>query len=146
MIMRYLVLVSHGTFAPGYHNALGMIVGADRDDILSTSMLDGMALDTYEENLRKLVAHIQPTDEVILLGDLAAGSPLTRAAQVLSEQGLLDNSIVVGGMNLPMAITAACADPDESLEDVLEELLECAREEVRQVTFEVPEDENDDDI
>ncbi len=30
--MRYCILVSHGTFAPGLHNALGMMAGADRED------------------------------------------------------------------------------------------------------------------
>ena len=30
--MRYLILVSHGTFAPGLHNALGMMAGSDRED------------------------------------------------------------------------------------------------------------------
>ena len=41
--MRYLILVSHGTFAPGLHNAVGMMAGADRKDIRWTSLLDGMA-------------------------------------------------------------------------------------------------------
>ena len=40
--MRYLILVSHGTFAPGLHNTLGMMAGSDREDIRSTSLLDGM--------------------------------------------------------------------------------------------------------
>ena len=50
--MRYLILVSHGTFAPGLHNALGMMAGSDREDIRSTSLLDGMDVDTFRVNRR----------------------------------------------------------------------------------------------
>ena len=43
--MRYVVLVSHGTFAPGLHSVLKMLAGGDREDILSASMEDGMGAD-----------------------------------------------------------------------------------------------------
>ena len=48
--MKYVVLVSHGTFAPGLHNTLGMLAGSERKDILDTSLLDGMSINTFEKN------------------------------------------------------------------------------------------------
>lgn len=58
--MRYLILVSHGTFAPGLHNALGMMAGSDREDIRSTSLLDGMDVDTFRANFAELVGTSPP--------------------------------------------------------------------------------------
>ena len=58
--MRYLILVSHGTFAPGLHNALGMMAGSDREDIRSTSLLDGMDVDTFRANFTELVGGHPP--------------------------------------------------------------------------------------
>ena len=75
--MRYLILVSHGTFAPGLHNALGMMAGSDREDIRSTSLLDGMDVDTFRANFAELVQDITPEDEIILTADIIGGSPLT---------------------------------------------------------------------
>lgn len=40
--MKYVVLVSHGTFAQGLHSVLKMLAGGDRADVLSTGMEDGM--------------------------------------------------------------------------------------------------------
>ena len=37
-IMKYVVMVSHGEFAPGLHSAVKMMTG-DRDDVLSTSLV-----------------------------------------------------------------------------------------------------------
>ena len=33
--MKYVFLVSHGTFAPGLHNALNMLAGENREDVFS---------------------------------------------------------------------------------------------------------------
>lgn len=46
--MRYLVMVSHGTLAPGLHSVLKML-GNDAANILSTSLVDGMGADEYVE-------------------------------------------------------------------------------------------------
>lgn len=90
--MRYLILVSHGTFAPGLHNALGMMAGSDREDIRSTSLLDGMDVDTFRANFAELVQDITPEDEIILTADIIGGSPLTTALDVLTEKGLRANA------------------------------------------------------
>ncbi len=143
--MRYMIFVSHGTYAPGLCNALGMIGGTGREDILCTSLLDGMALDTYGANLEELTASITPEDEVILMGDLAGGSPLTKAGEILSAKGLLKRMAVIGGMNLPMAITAAFLDPSMPLQDAADELIRASKEEVKQVILDTG-DADDDDI
>ena len=70
--MRYLILVSHGTFAPGLHNALGMMAGSDREDIRSISLLDGMDVDTFRANFAELVGDITAEDEIILTATSSA--------------------------------------------------------------------------
>ena len=104
--MRYLLLVSHGTFAPGLHSVLDMLVGK-RDDILSCSLRDGEGADEYVSELDEVIDPITADDRVIVLGDLIGGSPLTNALNTLSSHGLLAQARAFGGMNLPMALTAA---------------------------------------
>ena len=40
--MKYVVLVSHGTFAPGLHSVLKMLAGGEREDVISVGLEDGM--------------------------------------------------------------------------------------------------------
>ena len=117
--MRYLILVSHGTFAPGLHNALGMMAGSDREDIRSTSLLDGMDVDTFRANFTELVGDITAEDEIILTADIIGGSPLTTALDVLTEKGLLGKTLAIGGMNLPLVLTLMIdnATPTQQLID-----------------------------
>ena len=106
--MFYVLMVSHGEFAPGLHTAVKMIAG-DRDTVLSTSLKDGMGADEYAANVEKLVANITPEDKLVVLADIMGGSPLTTAMNVLAEKGLLANTKAFTGMNLPMALTVILA-------------------------------------
>ena len=134
--MRYLILVSHGTFAPGLHNALGMMAGSDREDIRSTSLLDGMDVDTFRANFAELVGDITPEDEIILTADIIGGSPLTTALDVLTEKGLLGKTLAIGGMNLPLA------DADTPLDELEAELTGEAKDQIKR--FALGSDEDDD--
>ena len=140
--MRYLILVSHGTFAPGLHNALGMVAGSDREDIRSTSLLDGMDVDTFRANFAELVGDITPEDEIILTADIIGGSPLTTALDVLTEKGLLGKTLAIGGMNLPLVLTAAFADAETPLEELEQELTGEAKDQIKR--FDLGGDEDDD--
>ena len=140
--MRYLILVSHGTFAPGLHNALGMMAGSDREDIRSTSLLDGMDVDTFRANFAELVQDITPEDEIILTADIIGGSPLTTALEVLTEKGLLARTLAIGGMNLPLVLTAAFADADTPLDELEAELTGEAKDQIKR--FALGGDEDDD--
>ncbi len=140
--MRYLILVSHGTFAPGLHNALGMMAGSDREDIRSTSLLDGMDVDTFRANFAELVGDITAEDEIILTADIIGGSPLTTALDVLTEKGLLARTLAIGGMNLPLVLTAAFADADTPLDELEAELTGEAKDQIKR--FALGGDEDDD--
>lgn len=140
--MRYLILVSHGTFAPGLHNAFGMMAGSDREDIRSTSLLDGMDVDTFRANFAELVQDITPEDEIILTADIIGGSPLTTALDVLTEKGLLGKTLAIGGMNLPLVLTAAFADADTPLDELEAELTGEAKDQIKR--FALGGDEDDD--
>ncbi len=142
--MKYIVLVSHGTFAPGLHNALRMLAGEDREDILSTSLENGMGSDTYIENVRKCIERITGEDEILLLGDLVGGSPLTLASNVIAERNLLSRTVILGGVNLPLALSAALMKDDMELEDLADAILPESRE-VMQV-FKVEIEESEDEI
>lgn len=102
---KYVVLISHGEFAPGLRTAVFMMTGP-KDEVLTTSLKDGMSADEFQNNFRELIKPITEDDQIILLADILGGSPLTKALEVLSERNLLDKSLVLTGMNMPMAMTA----------------------------------------
>ena len=116
--MKYLLIVSHGTMAPGVMSVLEMLLGK-RDNVLAYSMEDGVSADDFVANLKKVIEPVTPDDEVVVLGDIIGGSPLTNTLNTLTEKGLLPHTIAFGGVNLPMAISALMAIEDGLDDDAL---------------------------
>ena len=66
-------------------------------------------LTNFQKNLKQKSQTINKNeDEIILLADIKGGSPLTTAIAVLEETDLLSKAAFYVGMNLPMALNAAC--------------------------------------
>lgn len=122
--MKYVILVSHGKFANGLNDALSMLAG-NREDILSIGLENGKSVDEFTALFTEKVKDISNDDEVILLGDIIGGSPLTNATNVLVNKGI--KTVILGGMNLPLALTTVLMKDTVSLDEIADQVLEQAR-------------------
>lgn len=122
--MKYVILVSHGKFANGLNDALSMLAG-NREDILSVGLEIGKSVDEFVALFTEKVKDISTDDEVILLGDIIGGSPLTNATNVLVNKGI--KTVILGGMNLPLALTTVLMKDTVSLDEIADQVLEQAR-------------------
>ena len=144
--MKYLLIVSHGTFAPGLHSVINMLMGS-RDDVLSYSMVDGMGAEEYTENLMRILEPLTSDDEVIVLGDIIGGSPLTNALNILAKMNLLPHTTAFSGANLPMAIGALMAIDDGLTGDALaSSVMNEGKNGVNQIVLSLNEADDEEDL
>ena len=143
--MRYVLLVSHGEFAPGLHKAIEMLAGSSREDVLSTSLKNGMGADEFADNVREILKDITEEDEIALFADIVGGSPLTTAANVIAEKGLLDRTVMVGGMNLPLVLSTILTKDfaEDFKEHVRTAMVAEAKEMIQEFTVAVEEESDD---
>ena len=140
--MKYVVLVSHGTFAPGLHSVLKMLAGGEREDVISVGLEDGMSADEFAEKFSK----ITEDDEIILLGDIVGGSPLTNAIEQVSNKGLIGQTVIFGGMNLAMALTATLMKDGVDTDMLKDSLINEAKDAVKEFVMTSANDDEEDDI
>lgn len=142
--MKYLLLVSHGGFAEGLKTSLAMFAGDKMDQVIAIGLKDGKTVDDFAKDFRQAISGLTAEDSVVVLADIVGGSPLTTACSVLDEVGKLDDAIVLGGMNLPMAITSAVMkdmlEGDTFVQAVLPEAQAALQE------FKIVSDDEEDDI
>lgn len=143
--MKYVALVSHGTFAYGMESVLKMLAGGEREDVISSCLEDGMSAEQFADDFGQKTAHLTPGDEVVLLADLMGGSPLTNAVNVLTEKGLAKNTIALGGMNLAMALTAVMMKDGMPADALKETLISEAKEAIKEFPLQFEEEEASDD-
>lgn len=104
--MNYVIIVSHGNLAEGLHDTLKMFV-SDNPQILSIGLKNNEDVAGFAVRVEKLIENLTNEDHIILLADLIGGSPLTTFMNCLEQKQLLTNTIVIGGVNLAMALNAA---------------------------------------
>ena len=139
--MKYVVLVSHGTFAPGLHSVLKMLAGGEREDVIS-----GMSADEFAEKFSNAISKITVDDEIILLGDIVGGSPLTNAIEQVSNKGLIGKTMIFGGMNLAMALTATLMKDGVDTDMLKDSLINEAKDAVKEFVMTSANDDEEDDI
>lgn len=146
--MKYLILVSHGGFAQGLKTSLAMFAEDKMDQVIAVGLKNGSSVDDFAKEFHKAVEHLTEEDTVVVLADIVGGSPLTTALGVLEEKGKLDTTVVLGGMNLPMALTSVvmkdALEGDDFVSAVLPEASAALQE--FKVSAATDNDDEDDDI
>ncbi|MFC6163959.1 PTS sugar transporter subunit IIA [Lactiplantibacillus dongliensis] len=105
--MKYLLLVSHGDFSSGLKQTLSMFAGGDPiNSVIAVGLKPDEAASTLGKQFEATLAELPADAQFIVLADVIGGSPLTTVCNVLNNHGKLQDSLIIGGMNFPMAITA----------------------------------------
>jgi PTS system N-acetylgalactosamine-specific IIA component len=105
---------------------------------MSVSLKNGMGQDEFADEVRNLLKVVKADDELIVFADIIGGSPLTTTADVASELGILGNTRMIGGMNLPLVLTTLVED-----EGVNDEIIENAREQIKEFRIEASVDDDE---
>ena len=141
--MKYLLLVSHGGFAQGLKTSLSMFAEDKESQVIAVGLENGKSVDDFAETFRQALSNLKDEDSVVVLADIVGGSPLTTACNVLADLGKLDDAIVLGGMNLPMAVIAVVMKDMLEGQDFVTTVLGEAKSALQE--FRITSDEEDDD-
>ena len=135
--MKYLVLVSHGGLAEGLKSSLAMFAGDKIDQVIAVGLKEGKSVDDFAHDFRQALSPLTDEDSV-----------LTTAALVLEEQGKLGSALILGGMNLTMALTAVVMKDMMEGADLAQVILSEASTALQEFALAPVEgdDEEDDDI
>ena len=137
-----ILLTGHGHFATGLASSLQLITGITENVALVDFEADH-STETLKTNLHNAMDSLKECDGILVLSDLAGGSPFNNASLCKSERP--DQKIeVVAGTNLPMVIEGASmmACYDDPLE-LAETLIPTGKDYI--VRFELVEHEDNSD-
>ncbi|WP_281694435.1 PTS sugar transporter subunit IIA, partial [Collinsella tanakaei] len=99
--------------------------------------------EAFVENFKKTIEDMSAEDEIVLMGDIQGGSPLTNAMNEIASAGMLPSTIVFAGMNLPMAMTALMSLGSGDLQELRSRLVDESRMGITEIVLAYDEDEED---
>lgn len=134
-----VIVTSHASLASGVYSAVQMIAG-DFENVRVLEFKNGDKLDDFDSNLKNLYDDLKDYKNVIVLADLAGGTPFNRSVLNLSQY---DNVRIIGGINfasLFQAINSAC----ENIDDCVSEIIQTAKDSIIQYKLDPIDSEEDD--
>ncbi len=139
-----LLITGHGHFATGLGSSLRLITG-NTENIVYVDFEESHSTDTLTENLNKALDELKNCDGVLVLSDLAGGSPFKSAVECKVARP--DQEIeVLAGSNLPMLIegSMAMAAFDSPL-DLAQSLIETGKDYIVRFELTAHEDNAEED-
>lgn len=112
--MRQYIFASHAHFATGIKESTELLSGA-RDNVHDLSMFVDGRTDVAEE-AAKLLATIDPADDVIVCTDLFGGSVNNEFTKIVQTR---PRTYLVTNMNLPLLIQLLFSDESVPVEETI---------------------------
>lgn len=137
--MKRIVIASHSRFAAGMKETLGFIMASD-DGIYDISAYVDENVEPLEEIIAELFASFDTTDKVVVLTDLLSGSVNQKFFPYINE-----NTFVVTGVNVPLALTIALASEENITAQFIKDSVEQARQMMIFVNEMKPAEEEEDE-
>ena len=125
-----IVIATHGEFAPGIKQSIGMVFG-EQPNMAACSLMPSMGPDDIRAKIEEAIASFDDQDQVLILADLWGGTPFNQSNMVL--EGHEDTWAIVTGLNLPMLVEACTMrfDASKTAHDIAAGIVKAAREGVR---------------
>ena len=136
--MNGVLFTAHGNFPSGLYSGLKLIAG-EMENVKIVDFLEGDGTDGLDKKINSALEELKGYDNIIILTDLAGGTPFNRSAILTTE---MDNVKILAGTNFQMLYTAAF-DQTEDIDEFVNTIIEAGKEGI--TLFELPSNDNEDD-
>jgi len=138
---RKFIIATHGTLAAGIKSSLDIIIGAMENVFLIQAYVDENV--TVEDELKAILAQVTDDDDLVIFTDILGGSVTNQVLQ----HALRSNVYIISGVNLPLIMEIMLADTGTPLNEIIEESINNAKEQMvfvnKLLTAENKEDQDD---
>lgn len=119
--MVSILIIGHGNYATGALSATRLVAGAP-ENVYALDFEEGMSPEALKEKMSALLASI-PDKEVLIMADLAGGTPFRTAVELKMTQTEKEVRVVAGA-NMPALMEAAFSSDSMNLAELAADVLQ----------------------
>lgn len=124
--MYGIIISGHGKFSEGIKSTIELVLGCQKN-VEYINFLGDCSSKKLGEDFKNMVDKMKNLEGIIFFTDLKGGTPFNSAVETSLN---IKKSLVFGGSNIPMIITALDLRESEDLEEIAKEILINGREEM----------------
>lgn len=121
-----LIVTSHGKFADGLLDAVGIIIG-DQKDIECVSLHENDELPDFELRMLAAIDKLKKCDGILILADVFGATPANIGVKIALENKRVE---VIAGVNLPILLELAINKSEIKLNEAVDFCIKDGRESV----------------
>lgn len=126
-----VVVIGHGNFASGNLSSVKLILG-DHEKVEGIDFLEDDSTDMLKSKILKAIDHLG--NEILILSDLAGGSPYNNSVVIKNER-ISQKIEVLAGTNLPMIISAILDREGNTLETIIQNVLQAGMDGINRFQY-----------
>lgn len=139
--MIQVIVTGHGSFPSGMLSALSLIAG-EQAHIHSVDFLESYSTEDLKEIIERKLQAIG--NQVIILTDLAGGSPYNVSVMLKAEQ-VNKEIAVIAGVNFPMLLSCAFSADTTDFEGLVDCLIEEGKNAIAKFELAITNQNNEDE-
>lgn len=136
-----IIVTGHGNFASGILSSLKLIAG-EQEKLVGVDFTANDSTESLEIKLQEAIQGLE-CDEVLVLSDLAGGSPF-KVSVMLSQKLFNKNIRVISGTNLGMTLETSLCRDGIGVDDLLDFAINSGISSIK--AFELKDIEEDEDV
>ncbi|MDD7306245.1 MAG: PTS sugar transporter subunit IIA [Peptoniphilaceae bacterium] len=136
--MNGVILTTHGSFASGLYQTIKMIAG-EFDNLAIVEFKENDTLEAMDQRLLAAYNKFSTYDNILVLTDLAGGTPFNRSVITLSNK---ENVRFLAGLNFAMLYQALTSE-ESQMDTYVNEVLETSKESIILYKADKKEDRDD---
>lgn len=120
-----ILIAGHGNFPTGALSAVNLVAG-NPGNVAAVDFVDGMNTDELKAKMRAALDGMEQ-DQVLILTDLAGGTPFRTAAEIKADYPAKQLRVVAGA-NMPAIVEAAFSSGDMELDELTADVIQTGKE------------------
>ncbi|NLI09667.1 MAG: PTS sugar transporter subunit IIA [Elusimicrobia bacterium] len=117
--MVNIIIVTHGDFGAYIAEAAENIAGQQNEGVKNISVSQKMSLEDVTQKVEKAAKEYYVQDGLIFLTDMPGGTPMNVSLPIAAK---MENTAVICGLNLSMAVSAFANRKNLSFEELVEKI------------------------
>lgn len=127
--MNNVLLISHDGLASGAKKATELILGEDKDNLVTIELIGDIGIDHFKQALNEKISELVVDGSIlVIIADLKNGTPHNCALSIIASNNLWEKVYLFSGLNLNLVLETVIASESQINNSIANDIILSAQQ------------------